>query len=324
LKKTTIHWYHYRQAAVAVKCKQVKCIYRQSENRSLPGVSAQSSTHSLVLLVHCPDRPGIVARISNLIFQCGGNVTQLDQHTTSVEEGQFFMRVRFDLAETNRAHFDREGAVIAREIGGTWQVFDMTVPQRMVILVSKFDHCLFDMLYRYSSGEFHVQIPLIISNHIDLKPVAEKYAIPFVHVPVTAQTKAESEARILELVRRSSDFLVLARYMQILMPQFIEQYPGEIINIHHSFLPSFKGAYPYERAYERGVKLIGATAHYVTADLDEGPIIEQMVTRVSHRDTAEDMRLKGKNLEKLALSSAVRCSLERRIIRYQNRTVVFT
>jgi formyltetrahydrofolate deformylase len=279
---------------------------------------------SLVLLVHCPDQPGIVARITNLIFQCGGNVTQLDQHTTSADEAQFFMRVRFDLAEANRARFDRDGAAIAHAIGGTWQVFDMTAPQRMVILVSKFDHCLFDLLYRYSSGEFHVQIPLIISNHTELKAVADKYEIPFVHIPVTPQTKQEAEARILDLVCGSSDFLVLARYMQILTPQFIESYPGEIINIHHSFLPSFKGAYPYERAYQRGVKLIGATAHYVTADLDEGPIIEQMVTRVSHRDTADDMRLKGKNLEKLALASAVRCVLERRIIRYQNRTVVFT
>jgi formyltetrahydrofolate deformylase len=280
--------------------------------------------HSLVLLVHCPDQPGIVARITNLIFQCGGNVTQLDQHTTSADEAQFFMRVRFDLAEANRARFDRDGAAIAHAIGGTWQVFDMTAPQRMVILVSKFDHCLFDLLYRYSSGEFHVQIPMIISNHTDLKPVADKYEIPFVHVPVNAQTKQEAEARILDLVCGSADFLVLARYMQILTPQFLESYPGEIINIHHSFLPSFKGAYPYERAYQRGVKLIGATAHYVTADLDEGPIIEQMVTRVSHRDTADDMRLKGKNLEKLALASAVRCVLERRIIRDQNRTVVFT
>jgi formyltetrahydrofolate deformylase len=279
---------------------------------------------SLVLLVHCPDQPGIVARITNLIFQCGGNVTQLDQHTTSPEEGQFFMRIRFDLAEANRTRFDRDGAAIAQAIGGTWQVFDMTAPQRMVILVSKFDHCLFDLLYRYSSAEFHVQIPMIISNHTDLKPIADKYEIPFVHIPVTPQTKQEAEARILDLVCGSSDFLVLARYMQILTPQFIESYPGEIINIHHSFLPSFKGAYPYERAYERGVKLIGATAHYVTADLDEGPIIEQMVTRVSHRDTVAEMRLKGKNLEKLALASAVRCVLERRIIRYQNRTVVFT
>ena len=290
----------------------------------LPCVPENTTIHSLVLLVHCPDQPGIVARISNLIFSCGGNVTQLDEHTTSPAEAQFFMRVRFDLAEANRARFDREGAVITQAIGGTWQVFDMTIPQRMVILVSKFDHCLFDLLYRYSSGEFHVRIPLIISNHADLKPVADKYNIPFVHVPVTAQTKAESETRILEMVRGSSDLLVLARYMQILTPAFIESYSGEIINIHHSFLPSFKGAYPYERAYERGVKLIGATAHYVTADLDEGPIIEQMVTRVSHRDTAEDMRLKGKNLEKLALASAVRCSLERRIIRYKNRTVVFS
>jgi formyltetrahydrofolate deformylase len=279
---------------------------------------------SLVLLVHCPDQPGIVARITNLIFQCGGNVTQLDQHTTSPEEGQFFMRIRFDLAEANRTRFDRDGAAIAQAIGGTWQVFDMTAPQRMVILVSKFDHCLFDLLYRYSSAEFHVQIPMIISNHTDLKPIADKYEIPFVHIPVTPQTKQEAEARILDLVCGSSDFLVLARYMQILTPQFIESYPGEIINIHHSFLPSFKGAYPYERAYERGVKLIGATAHYVTADLDEGPIIEQMVTRVSHRDTVAEMRLKGKNLEKLTLASAVRCVLERRIIRYQNRTVVFT
>jgi formyltetrahydrofolate deformylase len=279
---------------------------------------------SLVLLVHCPDQPGIVARITNLIFQCGGNVTQLDQHTTSPEEGQFFMRIRFDLAEANRTRFDRDGAAIAQAIGGTWQVFDMTAPQRMVILVSKFDHCLFDLLYRYSSAEFHVQIPMIISNHTNLKPIADKYEIPFVHIPVTPQTKQEAEARILDLVCGSSDFLVLARYMQILTPQFIESYPGEIINIHHSFLPSFKGAYPYERAYARGVKLIGATAHYVTADLDEGPIIEQMVTRVSHRDTVAEMRLKGKNLEKLTLASAVRCVLERRIIRYQNRTVVFT
>ncbi|HNA80664.1 MAG TPA: ACT domain-containing protein, partial [Turneriella sp.] len=144
-----------------------------------------TTIHSLVLLVHCPDQPGIVARISNLIFSCGGNVTQLDQHTTSPAEAQFFMRVRFDLAEANRARFDREGAVITQAIGGTWQVFDMTIPQRMVILVSKFDHCLFDLLYRYSSGEFHVRIPLIISNHADLKPVADKYNIPFVHVPVT-------------------------------------------------------------------------------------------------------------------------------------------
>ncbi|HRP69690.1 MAG TPA: formyltetrahydrofolate deformylase [Turneriella sp.] len=279
---------------------------------------------SLILLVHSPDAPGIVARISNLIFETQGNITQLDQHTTTSEEGQFFMRVRFDLPRENFTSFEEKWQALSRAINAKWQLFDIEKPQQMAILVSKADHCLYDLLYRYASRELIVDIPFIISNHRDLEAVAEKYNIPFVHIPIAKETKKEAERELLKQVHEKSDFMVLARYMQILSPEFIETYGKAIINIHHSFLPSFKGAYPYERAYERGVKLIGATAHFVTHELDEGPIIEQMVMRVSHRDSADDMRRMGKNIEKLALASAVRCYVERRIIRYENRTVVFT
>ncbi|MCB1147370.1 MAG: formyltetrahydrofolate deformylase [Leptospiraceae bacterium] len=279
---------------------------------------------SIVLLLHCDDQPGIVSAISREIFTATGNILQLDQHTTDRSEGQFFMRVHFEVNAQGYEKFAESWPMTAQKYNARWQLYDMSIPLKMVILVSKIDHCLFDLLYRYSSGEFNVEIPMVISNHEDLRPMVEKYSVPFHFIPVNADNKREAESQIMQLAGQNSDFLVLARYMQILTPEFIEKYPGEIINIHHSFLPSFKGAYPYQRAYERGVKLIGATAHFVTEDLDEGPIIEQMVTRVSHRDNANDMKIKGKNLEKLALASAVKCTLERRIIRYGNRTVVFT
>lgn len=277
-----------------------------------------------VLLFECPDKPGLVAQVSNLIFQMEGNILRLDQHTTFEPQSQFFMRAHFYLAIKNKEKFSSELNLLAGKVNAHYKLYNPQVPVRMGILVSKIDHCLFDLLYRQSAKELNIEIPMIISNHSLLAPVAERYNIPFYHLPIKPETKPEQEEKILKLVSEKTDFLVLARYMQILSRDFISHYNKDIINIHHSFLPSFKGAYPYNQAYDRGVKVIGATAHFVTADLDEGPIIEQIVERISHRDNPETMKLKGKNLEKLALASAVHFYTERKIIRYGNRTIVFS
>ncbi|GMU91910.1 MAG: formyltetrahydrofolate deformylase [Candidatus Hydrogenedentota bacterium] len=278
-----------------------------------------------VLLVECPDRKGIVARVSDFIFRSDANIISSDQHSTDPEGGRFFMRLVFSLDEfsVSRDAFERGFAPVAEELGATWEIHYLSDVQRMGILVSKQDHCLFDLLYRQRSGELSVEIPLVISNHEDCRELVERYGIPYHCVPVAVERQADAEGKMLELVKGTTDFLVLARYMRILSNRFLEEYPGDIINIHHSFLPSFKGANPYRQAYERGVKIIGATAHFVTGDLDEGPIIEQMVDHVYYKDTVDDLKRKGRNLEKLALANAIHAYLEHRVIRYEKKTIVF-
>ena len=278
-----------------------------------------------VLLIQCPDKKGIVARISDFVFRHDGNILTSDQHTTDPEGGRFFMRLVFSLGEERApgARLEADFAPVAGELEARWEIHYDTETLNMGVLVSKQDHCLFDLLYRQRSNELRVNIPLVVSNHEDCRDLVERYGIPFHHVPVTPETILKAEQRILDLVEGATDFLVLARYMRILSDGFLAAYKKDIVNIHHSFLPSFKGADPYRQAYDRGVKIIGATAHFVSADLDEGPIIEQMVDRVYYKDTVEDLKRKGRNLEKLALANAIRAHIEHRIIRDAQRTIVF-
>jgi len=278
-----------------------------------------------VVLIQCPDQEGIIAQISGFVFARGGNIIQSDQYTTDSECGRFFMRIEFcfDTASVSPEQWEQEFSLLAGQLDAQWTIhYSRTIPA-MGILVSQHDHCLFDLLYRWHSGELAVTIPCIISNHQNSRYLAERYGIPFYYLPVDAKNKAQQEERILGLLETTTDFTVLARYMQIMSDTFLTRYNKDVINIHHSFLPSFKGADPYRQAYDRGVKVIGATAHYVTASLDEGPIIEQAVERVTHRDNVESMKRKGKNLEKLALANAIRAHIEHRIIRYKNKTIVF-
>lgn len=278
----------------------------------------------VTLLFSCPDQHGIVAKLTQCVAELDGNIVDSHQYSTDSDGGQFFMRLEFCFEtspgeDTVRSAF----APLAAELSGEWNVYFSSRKPRMAIAVSKFDHCLVDILYHYRVGDLAVEIPLVFSNHEDLRSLVEQADIPFHHVPVTKETKPEAEAQAVELIRDSSDFLVLARYMQILTGDFLESYGKPVINIHHSFLPSFKGANPYQQAYDRGVKLIGATAHYVTTDLDEGPIIEQAVGHVSHRDTPQDLRRIGRSLEQQALGRAIRKHVNHRIIRYKNKTVIF-
>jgi formyltetrahydrofolate deformylase len=279
----------------------------------------------VILLISCPDRKGIVARISNFIFSKGGNILQSDQYTTDPRDGVFFLRVEFDLSDVQlrRVDLEREFGRLAEEFHMDWT---MKYPQdikRMAIMVSHQGHCLVDLLWRWKTGELRVDIPFVVSNHPDLKGPVEAFGIPFYTCPVTPETKRQQEGEILKLFEGKVDFIVLARYMQILTGDFVYKYPNSIINIHHSFLPAFVGPKPYEQALHRGVKIIGATAHYVTEKLDEGPIIEQDVIRVTHRDGLTDMVRKGQDLEKTVLARAVHWHIEDRILVYQNRTVVF-
>ncbi len=277
-----------------------------------------------VLLWQCPDRPGIIARLSSLLFEHGGNILQSDQYTTDAENGRFFIRIAFDFDEARNppAKLERALGDAAQELKAEWGLHLAGRVLRMAIAVSRFDHCLVDLLYRVRSGELRVEIPLVVSNHDVARGLVEGHGIPFHHLPVTAETRGAQEARMLGLLRDSSDFLVLARYMQVLTVDFLTKFGRDVINIHHSFLPSFKGADPYRQAYDRGVKIIGATAHFATTDLDEGPIIEQVVGPVSHKDTVEDLRAKGRDLEKAALANAIRMYVEHRVIRYKNKTIV--
>ena len=280
---------------------------------------------SAVLLVNCPDQKGVVARISDFIYRHNGNILFADEHGDA-ELNLFLMRIEFDSTDLDfpLSDFSRHFDPIARDMQMQYQVADMGYRPRMIILVSKYDHCLVDLLYRHQSGELRCDIPLIISNHEDNRPLADFYRVPYVTVAVTRENKAEAEQRILGLLaEHNPDFIVLARYMQILSNHFVEHYPYRIINIHHSFLPAFIGARPYHQAFARGVKLIGATSHYVTDVLDDGPIIEQDVVRISHRDTIEKLIEKGRDLEKVVLSRAVRGHIESRVLIYGNKTVVF-
>ncbi len=281
--------------------------------------------NSAVLLISCPDRKGEVATIADFIFRHGGNIMHADEHGDE-ESGLFLMRVDFDPKDfdINLADFGNHFSPVADAFMMKWRLALPSQRPRMIILVSKYDHCLVDLLYRHQSGELACEIPLIISNHPDNQAVADFYKIPYAIVPVSKENKSAAEAKIHALIdEHKPDFIVLARYMQILSNEFVNRYPQRMINIHHSFLPAFVGARPYHQAFERGVKLIGATSHYVTEVLDDGPIIEQDVVRVSHRDTVEDLIRKGRDLEKVVLSRAVRSHIENRVLVYGNKTVVF-
>jgi formyltetrahydrofolate deformylase len=277
------------------------------------------------LLVSCPDRKGLVAALAQLLYGYGCNILDADQHTDA-SAGMFFQRIRFDLREmhTDKFSFERGLNEVAERFEMKYRLSYADVKKRVVIFVSKYDHCLYDLLLRHRAGELDCEICAVVSNHRDLEPVAAQFGVPFHVFPIDKSNKAEQErAQWALLDGLGADLIVLARYMQILSAEFTERYPNRIINIHHSFLPAFVGGKPYHRAYERGVKLIGATAHYATSDLDEGPIIEQDVIRTSHRDSVEDLVRKGRDLEKVALARAVKWHLEDRILVYNNKTVVF-
>lgn len=280
---------------------------------------------SAILLISCPDRKGEVATIADFIYRHGGNILHADEHGDA-ETGLFLMRVEFDPSDftIDLADFAQHFSPIAETFNMTWRLSYGASRPRMIIFVSKYDHCLVDLLYRQHSGELACDIPLIISNHPDNQAIADFYKVPYTVISVTKENKVEAETRIHALIaEHRPDFMVLARYMQILSNDFVNRYPQRIINIHHSFLPAFIGARPYHQAFERGVKLIGATSHYVTEVLDDGPIIEQDVVRVSHRDTVDDLIRKGRDLEKVVLSRAVRWHVENRVLVYGNKTVVF-
>jgi len=276
------------------------------------------------LLVSCPDQKGLVAKIANFIYSNGGNIIHADQHT-DFSADLFLTRIEWQLEGFNlpREVIAPAFEAIAKPLNANWSLhFSDTLP-RLAIFVTKQDHCLLDLLWRKQAKEIAAEIPLIISNHPQLQPIAEQFGINFQHISITKETKPEAEAQQLELLEKYQiDLVVLAKYMQIITPEFLEKF-SKVINIHHSFLPAFAGANPYERAYERGVKIIGATAHYATANLDEGPIIEQDVVRVSHRDNVADLIRKGKDLERIVLARAVRLHLQNRVLVYGNRTVVF-
>lgn len=285
----------------------------------------QRKSSTAVLLLSCPDRAGLVARIAQFIYERGGNILDLDEHV-DVEEHHFFLRVSWSLDHFSIPVDDLEAAFapLAREFGAVWQIRLAADRHRMAVFVSKYDHCLREILWRHTLGEFDIDIPLIISNHPDLGPLAAQHGIPYHVIPITPDNKVESERLQMQLcVEHGIDTIVLARYMQVLSPGFTERYRGRIINIHHSFLPAFIGGNPYRQAYQRGVKLIGATSHYVTDELDEGPIIEQDIIRISHRDTLEDLVRKGRDLERLVLARALRLHCEHRILVNGRKTVVF-
>jgi formyltetrahydrofolate deformylase len=279
----------------------------------------------ITLLISCPDRPGIVAAISQFIFAHQGNILESDQYSTNRQECTFFMRISF--AEESfalQAHELVEAfSPIAEAFHMQWSVSYSRQRKRAGILVSKLDHCLTDLLWRWKSGELAMDIPFIISNHPDLEPLAVMYGIPYYHFPVAKEQRLADQQRMLDFISGKVDCLILARYMQILEPVVVQTYPHRIINIHHSFLPAFVGANPYHRAFARGVKLIGATAHYVTENLDEGPIIAQDVIHCNHRDTAEDLVRKGRDVERRVLAEAVRLHTEDRVLVYENKTIVF-
>ncbi len=283
---------------------------------------AQTAT----LMLHCPDRQGIIQEITNFITVNQGNIIYLDQYVDH-QDDIFFMRIEWDLEQfliPQDKVRDYFGTLFAKKYQMEYSIYFSDQRPRMAIFVSKLNHCLFDLLSRYTAGEWDVEIPCIVSNHEDLRPVAERFGIPYYCFPITKENKAEQEQAELELLEREGvTFIVLARYMQIISPQMIERYPNHIINIHHSFLPAFIGAKPYHQAFERGVKIIGATSHYVTQDLDAGPIIEQDVIRISHKDTPQSLVYKGKDLEKIVLSRAVKKHIERKILTYKNKTVIF-
>ncbi len=281
--------------------------------------------HLATLLVSCPDRPGLVAALAQLLYGHGANILDADQHTDA-DAQQFFQRIHFDVRQlhTDRVGLERAVSEVASRFEMAWSIRYGARRKRMAIFVSKYDHCLYDLLLRHKAGELVCDIPVIVSNHPDLEPVARWFGLDYRVFPVDKTNKrAQEDAQIALLQSLDVDLVVMARYMQILSAEFVAQFPARIINIHHSFLPAFIGGRPYHQAHARGVKLTGATAHYATTDLDEGPIIEQDVIRASHRDTPEDLVRKGRDLERNVLSRAVRWHLEDRVLVYGNKTVVF-
>lgn len=278
------------------------------------------------LLIRCPDRPGIIGTVASFLHMNGANIIALDQHATEGPDGEFFMRLEF---QTTNSDLPREtliqsfDAVIAKKFELEYRLSYDNERPKTAIMVSRHDHALVELLWRWQRGQLPTDLSMVISNHDDLRATVEGFGVPFHHVPVTADTKAEAEAKTLELLDGNADLIVLARYMQILSSRIVDAYPRQIINIHHSFLPAFVGADPYRQAMERGVKLVGATAHYVTEELDQGPIIEQGVARVSHRDSVEELRELGRSVEREVLARAVRWHLDDRIVVTGNKTVVF-
>ncbi len=282
---------------------------------------------SITILIHCTDQPNIIASVTNFIAKRQGNIVYVDQHVDR-EQDIFFMRLESEFlldsfsAEAFKVDFKDN---LAEAFAMKWRIYSSEIKPKMALFISKYDHCLYDLLGRYNSGELNLEIPFILSNHLDLKPIADNFKIPFYHVPVTKDTKSEAEARQLELLKEHSiDFIVLARYMQIISRKLISNYQNKIINIHHSFLPAFVGAKPYHSAFKRGVKIIGATSHYVTEELDAGPIIEQDVAHISHSHSIKDLIAKGRDLEKIVLSTAVKLHANRKVMVYNNKTVIFS
>lgn len=281
----------------------------------------------ITILIHCEDQKAIIASVTNYIASKDGNIIYLDQHVDA-DENVFFMRLECEFSAQNwdLESLKRDFKIhLAEPFKMSWEIYTQDQKPKMVLFVSKYDHCLYDILGRYSAGELPLEIPLIISNHEDLKSVAERFSIPFHYVPFTKEIKAEGELAQLALLQQYEiDFIVLARYMQIITPNLISNYKNKIINIHHSFLPAFPGAKPYHSAFKRGVKIIGATSHYVTEGLDEGPIIEQDIARVSHSHSIEDFIMKGRDLERMVLARAIKLHAEHKTMVYDNKTVVFS
>ena len=281
----------------------------------------------ITILIHCEDQKAIIASVTNYIASKDGNIIYLDQHVDAAEN-VFFMRLECEFSTKNwdlealKTDFETR---LGTPLKMSWELYTQEEKPKMALFVSKYDHCLFDILGRYSAGELNIEIPLIISNHNDLRSIAERFDIPFHCVPFTKDNKEEGEAKQIELLKRYQiNFIVLARYMQIITPNLISLYENRIINIHHSFLPAFPGAKPYHSAFKRGVKIIGATSHYVTEELDEGPIIEQDIARVSHIHSVEDFIMKGRDLERIVLARAIKLHAERKTMVYSNKTVVFS
>lgn len=283
--------------------------------------------NKITLLIHCKDQPNIIASVTSFMAKEQGNIVYIDQHVDR-EQDIFFMRLEceFDHNGFSVLNFKSEfSTALAEKFNLKWSIYEAGVKPKMALFVSKYDHCLYDILGRYNSGELYLEIPFILSNHNDLKPIADSFNIPFYHVPVLKNTKHDAELKQLELLEQHNiDFIVLARYMQIVSNFIIDKYPNKIINIHHSFLPAFVGAKPYHSAYKRGVKIIGATSHYITEELDAGPIIEQDVTHVSHTHSINDLVAKGRDLEKIVLSNAIKLHANRKVMVFNNKTVIFS
>ncbi|MDT0644457.1 formyltetrahydrofolate deformylase [Zunongwangia sp. F363] len=280
----------------------------------------------ITLLIHCPDTSGIISKVTTFFHNHKGNIIYIDQYVDT-ENKIFFMRLesefrsKIEIASFKKA-FSEE---IAMPYQMSWQMYTAGNPIKMAVFVSKYDHCLYDILSRYKSGELNVEIPFIVSNHPDLKPIADSFGIGFHHIPVTKENKEEAEEQQLDLLQKEKiDVVILARYMQIVSGKLIQRFPNRIINIHHSFLPAFAGARPYHSAYKRGVKIIGATCHYVTEELDAGPIIEQDISRISHSHSIRDLILKGRDLEKIVLARGIKLHVERKTLVYNNKTIIFT